>query len=208
MDDAQGRVAGRLAIAAGVVAAASAASLATYFAVQGPFGAINDLGNAATGVLAACLAWRLRDRLTGRARDIAVAAAVAGAAIAVVGSALVVSKTTGFFLAGLVSSTGFAGIGVWLIALSRNAGMSELPRRLRSLGVIAGSLMALGIATAPGIVLRLDDMATAPAWVWIGQLGWLGTFVIYPVWAIWLGIVETRSEERAGASEVPTWIGG
>ncbi len=208
MDDLRARDTGRLAIAGGVAAAASAASLATFFAVQGPFGTINDIGNAVTGVLGACLAWRLRGRLMGRARDLAVAAAVAGAAITVVGSALVISRTTGFFLAGLVSSVGFAGIGVCLLALNGSAGMAEVPRRLRSLGVIAGGLMVLGIATAPGIAVGLDDMAAAPAWVWIGQLGWLGTFVVYPVWAIWLGNVETRPAERAGANEVPSWIGG
>jgi MFS family permease len=208
MDDAQDRGTGRLAVAAGVVAAASAASLATFFAVQGPFGTINDIGNAVTGILGACLALRLRDRLTGRVRDLTVAAAVAGATITVVGSALVVSRTTGFFLAALVSSVGFAGIGVWLVALSRSAGMAEVPRRMRRLGVIGGGLMSLGIATAPGIALRLDDMATAPAWVWIGQLGWLGTFVVYPVWAIWLGMTEIRRGERVGTREVSSWIGG
>lgn len=41
----------------------SAVSLATYFAVGGPFGAINDVGNAATGVLSAALAGRLRRRI-------------------------------------------------------------------------------------------------------------------------------------------------
>ena len=46
--------------------------------------------------------------------------AVAGAALTVVGSALVVSGTTGFFLAGLVSSLGFAGIGAWLVAANRS----------------------------------------------------------------------------------------
>jgi hypothetical protein len=208
MDDAQDRGTGRLAVAAGVVAAASAVSLATYFAVQGPFGTINDLGNAATGVLGACLAWRLRGRLTGRTRDLAIALAVAGAAITVVGSALVVSRTTGFFLAGLWSSVGFAGIGAWLVALSRSDGMADLPRRLRRLGVIAGGLMVVGIASAPGIILRIDDAASAPGWAWIGGLGWLGTYAAYPVWAIWLGTVEARRGERVGAREMPSWIGG
>ena len=207
MDDARSRDTGRLAIAAGVVAATSAASLATFFAVQGPFGTINDIGNAATGLLAGCVAWRLRDRLTGRTRDVAVAAAVVGAALTVVGSALVVSGTTGFFLAGLVSSVGFGGIGAWLFALNRLGGM-RLFRHLRTLGLIAGGLMALGIASVPGIALRLDDAANAPGWAWIGGLGWLGTYVVYPVWAFWLGIVELRREAPVGERELPSWIGG
>lgn len=52
--------------------------------------------------------------------------------------------------------------------------------------------MTLGIITAPGILLRLDDMATAPAWIWPGQLAWLGTYLAYPAWAIWFGTTETR----------------
>jgi hypothetical protein len=48
--------------------------------------------------------------------------------------------------------------------------------------------MLLGLATAPGIALRLDDAATAPAWTWIGSAGWLGIYVAYPAWAIWLGV--------------------
>jgi len=189
---------GRLALAIGIAAAGSAACLATYYAVQGPFGTINDIGNAAAGVLSAALALRLRRQIAGRAGDVAVGGAIVGAAITVAGSALVLSGTTGFFLAGLVSSVGFAGIGAWLVVLNKGDAMAAvLPPRLRSLGIAAGALMALGIAAAPGIVLGLDDMATAPAWVWIGLLGWLGIFVAYPAWAIWLARVETRLDPRA-----------
>lgn len=191
---------GRFALAIGIAAAGSAVCLATYFAVGGPFGTINDIGNAATGVLSAGLAWRLRRQIPGRAANVAVGAAIAGAALTVVGSTLVVSGTTGFFFAGLVSSLGFAGIGAWLIVLNKGDGMAAvLPRRLRSLGIAAGALMALGIAVAPGIFLGLDDMATAPAWVWIGLAGWLGIFVVYPAWAIWLAKVEREFEQQTMA---------
>jgi hypothetical protein len=215
MVDGRSRDTGRLALAVGVVAAGSAACLAAYFVVRGPFGAINDFGNAAIGVLSAALAWQIRRQDPARASDIAVGAALVGAAITVVGSALVMSGTTGFLLAGLVSSVGFAGIGAWLVAVNRgDSGAEAWPRRLRSLGVLAGALMAFGVVMVPGIALRLDDMATAPAWTWIGFLGWLGTFIAYPVWAIWLGNVETRqgrilpSTERVGPNadqESPSW---
>jgi hypothetical protein len=198
MDDHGARDTGRLAGAVGVVAAASAVCLATYFVLRGPFGTINDIGNATTGVLSAALAWRLRHRASGRVGDAAVCSALAGAALTVVGSSLVVSGTTGFFLAGLVSSVGFAGIGAWLVVVNRNgAEAAWWPRRLRSLGVLAGALMAFGVVMAPGILLGLDDMGTAPAWVWVGFVGWLGTFIAYPAWALWLGISETRRAGRA-----------
>lgn len=191
---------GRLALAVGIAAAGSAACLATYYAVQGPFGTINDIGNAATGVLSAGLAWRLRQQIPSRAGNLAVSAAIAGAGLTVAGSTLVVSGTTGFFFAGLVSSLGFAGIGAWLVVLNRGDSMATVtPRRRRSLGIAAGALMALGIAVAPGIVLGLDDMATAPAWVWIGLVGWFGTFVVYPAWAIWLASVARVLDRQATA---------
>jgi hypothetical protein len=204
VDDTRARNTARLAVAVGVVAAGSAVCLGTYFVVRGPFGTINDIGNAATGVLSAALAWRLRSQVTGRAGDVAVGAAVVGAVITVVGSALVVSGTTGFFLAGLVSSVGFAGIGAWLVSINRsNAQAVSWPRRVRSLGVLAGALMALGVVAAPGIVLRLDAMETAPGWIWIGSLSWLGTYVVYPAWAIWLGNVETRPARQAATIARP-----
>ena len=208
MDDTGARDTGRLALAVGAVAAGSAVSLATYFAVQGPFGTINDVGNAATGILSACLAWRLRRQVPDRVGAVAVSAALVGAAITTIGSALVVSGATGFFYAGLVSSVGFAGIGAWLIVLSRGDAAAAWPPRLAALGVVAGALMAIGIVAAPGIALGLDDINSAPGWVWIAQLGWLGTFVVYPAWAIWLGITEVRRARRGETAVVPSLSGG
>jgi hypothetical protein len=196
MNEARIQDIGRLALAIGMTAIGSAACLATYFAVGGPFGTINDIGNAATGMLSAGLAWRLRRQIPGRAGIAAVGAAIVGAGLTVAGSSLVVSGTTGWFLAGLVSSVGFAGIGAWLVVLNKSDAVEAvLPGRHRSLGIAAGALMALGIAAVPGIVLGLDDAATAPAWVWISTLGWLGIFVVYPAWAIWLAS-ETRSDRQ------------
>jgi hypothetical protein len=206
MDDARARMTGRFALATGAVAAGSIACLATYFVVGGPLGTINDLGNAATGVLSACLAWRLRRQIAGTAADVATGAALVGAAITVVGSGLVVSGTTGFVLAGLVSSVGFAGIGAWLVVANQRIGRpAGWPRSLRAIGIAAGSLMAFGVVTAPGILLGIDDMATAPSWIYVGYLGWLGTYVAYPAWGLWLGTRELRrarqSSQRAEEPE-------
>ena len=197
MNETGRRDTGRLAVTTGVVAAGGAICLATYFAVQGPFGTLNDLANAGIGLLSASLAWRLRRELSGRAANAAVGAALTGAALTAVGSILVVSGTTGFFFAGLVSSIGFAGIGAWLLALTASDRATAWPRRLRMVGRAAGLLMVLGVAVAPGIPLGLDDMATAPGWVWVGFIGWLGTYVAYPAWAIWVFLVETRASDRA-----------
>lgn len=204
MDDTRARDTGRLALATGGVAIGSAACLAAFFAMGEPpaLGTINDLGNATAAILTGWLAWRLRGqpgRPERRAATLATAAALAGAAVSVAGSALVLSGTTGFFLAGLVSSVGSAGIGAWLIATNRSRrGISAAwPPTIRRLGVAAGALMAAGIVAAPGVALRLDDTATAPPWVWIGFLSWLGTYVVYPAWAIRLGLAATRTASQA-----------
>jgi hypothetical protein len=92
-------IAGRLAIVVGVVAFASATSLAIDFVAPGPIGRLNDLGNGLVGILSGLLAWALRHRILGAASGtLALGAAVLGAAITVVGSSLVLSGTTGFFL--------------------------------------------------------------------------------------------------------------
>ena len=198
MDEARAKDTGRLGIAVGAVAAGTAVCLATYFVVSGPFGTFNDVGNAATGVLSGWLAWRLRRQVDSPAADAATGAALVGAAITVVGSALVVSGTTGFLYAGLVSSLGFAGIGAWLVVVNRSQAVAQRwPQALRRVGLVAGLLMMFGVVMVPGILLGLDDLATAPAWVWIGFVGWFGIYVAYPAWAIWMGIVETRLAAHA-----------
>jgi drug/metabolite transporter (DMT)-like permease len=194
----------RLAVALGAISAGSALSLATYFAVQGPFGTLNDIGTASAGVLSAALAWRLRRSIPERLRPPAVACAMVGGAVVVLGSSLVISGTTGFFLAGLVSSIGYAGIGAWLVMLNRSSLAMNGPRRLGQLGLLAGGLMLLGFLALPGVAIRLDDMATAPGWVWIGQLGWLGIFVAYPAWALWTGVRALRGE----AAPAPAQLAG
>ena len=201
MDDTQTRNTGRLALAAGGVAIGSAACLAGFFATGEPpaLGMINDLGNATAAILTGWLAWRLRGENASPTAKAAVGLALAGAAILALGSGLVLSGTTGFFLGGLVSSLGSAGIGAWLIAANRtqrDGVAARWPRSLRRLGLAAGALMAAGVVAVPGIALRLDDMATAPAWVWIAFLSWLGTYVAFPAWAIWMGAVATRTADR------------
>ena len=206
MDDRKADRTAELALLAGGVAIGSVCSLAVYFAVGGPFGTINDLGNATTGVLSACLAWRLRSVISGRRRTLSTAAAVAGGALTVAGSALVLSGTTSFVLAGLVSGVGFAAIGAWLIVLNAEDGTRHISsRRTRGVGATAGALMLAGIVGLPAITLRLDDMTSLPASAWVAFVAWLGTYVVYPAWAIAFGLAPRQARDpRPGTSRTIT----
>jgi hypothetical protein len=181
------RTVGWIALVAGVVGLVSIASLIVFFIVGGPFGSINDWTIALLGVLSASLVLGLesaRSQQLPAAGPVIAAVGVLGAVIVVIGAGLVISQTTGFVLAGLVESLGFALVGVWLIAVNRRTGW---PAGTARLGLAAGVLMAVGFAVLPGIVARTDRMEDIPAIVWLGWVGWLGIFVLYPIWGIRLG---------------------
>ena len=196
MDRDRDRTVAGLAVAVGAVALISVASLALFFAVGKPFGAINDWTVGLAGLLSGLLALAVGSRHragASAAATVLTGAAVVGAVIVVTGAALVISQTTGFMLAGLVESLGYALIGLWLIAVNRSTGSAlGWARGLRNLGLVAGMVMAIGLVAAPGILMGIDDADTAPGWVWIAFIGWLGIFFLYPIWSLWFGNVLRR----------------
>ncbi len=191
------RTVAAVALALGIVLLFSLVTLALFFAIGGPFGALNDWSIGVSGVLAVTfvLAIRATDVADASVDGVILrAVAVVGGILVVVGAWLVISDTTGFLLAGLVESLGFALFGCWLIALSRSmAPGGRWPPRLPTLGYATGILLVIGLIVAPGIVMGLDDMDTAPWWVWVGFVGWLGIFVLLPIWSIWLGVAVRRA---------------
>jgi hypothetical protein len=181
----EGQTVAWVALTLAIVAVASVVSLALFFAMGGPFGFANDVGNALIGILSALLAIRLAP--AGGAGMAATGAAVIGAIVTVIGSGLVIAETTGFFLAGLVSSVGFALIGAWLLALSRSASVGSWPSGLRTLGRVGGVAMLFGVVAVPGILMGVDNMDAVPPWLWAYSISWLGTYILYPAWSLWFG---------------------
>jgi hypothetical protein len=182
-----------IATVLGVDLLISVIALVLFFTIGAPFGAINDWTIALSGVLGVVLTLMLRTRST--VGVVLTAFGVVGWALVLVGSLLVISRTTGFLLGGLVESFGFALVGVWLIAINRSPDL-PLAQRLRVLGVVAGVVMLVGIVVLPAILSRADDMATAPAYVWLGFVGWIGIFILLPIWAMWFGRQHRSSDER------------
>jgi hypothetical protein len=182
--------------------------ISLFYLFGGVFGPLNDLSNALLAVLTAAWAWRLHAGSgaavpAARPGWPALAAAWAGSLIAVVGSVLVLSRLTGWYLAGLVTQVGYGFIGLWLLAASQAALRGGAwPRRLARSGRAVGALMSLGVLAVPGILARADDPATAPWYANAALALGVGWFFLFPLWCLWLGRHAARP--RAALPLAPT----
>lgn len=188
---------GRLAITTGSFGLLALVFLILFFAIGGPFGTLNDICNGITGILSGLLAWRLSSKFpAGPPFSIL---ALMGALAVALGSVLVIFEITGWYLAGLYTSVGYALIGLWLLALNYSVRqIHPWPHRLVTWGLVSGALMALGLLTIPAIISRIDAWELGPWYVnYIGQLGSIGYLLLYPLWCILVGrgLVLTRKSK-------------
>ncbi len=183
---------GWMAIATGVSAILAVVFLALMYTVNGPFfGTLNDIFNSIIGISSVILAWMLYAEQHAKSplmSQVALALAVAGAIFTIIGSVLIIFGFTGFVMAGWYSGIGNALIGLWLAAfcyaLLRDGG---LPHSLIIFGIVAGAFMAIGLLGIPGIFAGIDSMESMPWYLYVAFFGWLGTYILYPIWTIWLG---------------------
>jgi hypothetical protein len=177
--------AGWLAIILAVVAIATVVSLVIFFTVGGPFGSLNDAGNALIGLLSAALAIMVITQAGGWT---GVAAAVIGAALTAWGSWLMMSGATGFVLAGFVSTAGFGSIGLWLALMAWEPTAEALFGSLLTVARIAAVAMIVGgLVAIPAALMRIDSYESMPGWVWLFSIGWLAVYVLYPIVTFGLG---------------------
>lgn len=194
-----GVVVRRLAMAVAIVDLLGVVCLILLFAGGDLFGLINDVANAAVGILSAVLASLSPAVRPPGWRRLALAAAVIGAIVMVTGSVLVIFDITGYYLAGLVSAVGAAFIGCWVLLANRFPPYAgELPRGVRMTGLAAGVVMLVGLLAIPGVLARVDDQSASPWYVSVAQGSWLGTYLLYPIWCFRLARTSTvgsRSHE-------------
>ena len=178
---------GRLAITTGISGLLALILLILFFTIGGPFGTLNDIFNGLTGLLSGALAIGLSRQF--HMGKIWLIFSSLGAVSAVIGSILVIYEITGWYLAGLYTSMGYALIGVWLLAFNHRARqVQDWPQGLIRLGLIAAIIMMLGLLMLPAIVNRIDAWELGPWYVnYIGQLGSFGYFLLYPLWCILVG---------------------
>ena len=181
---------GWTAFATGIASILATILIILFYTAGGPFGTLNDIFNGIAAILSGILAWMLRPvfHVNSSAQWILTAVASIGAIVAVIGSILIVYDFTGWVLAGWYTTLGYAFVGLWLLAFSHSARQEKtLPQNLPTLGFIAGSLMTVGVIVIPAIVMGIDSTESTPWYINLGYSGFLGTYLLYPAWAVWLG---------------------
>ena len=54
------------------------------------------------------------------------------------------------------------------------------------LGVTSAIFMIIGLLALPGVLAGIDDPELAAWYVNAGLLNWMGTYLLYPAWYLWL----------------------
>lgn len=182
---------GWIAITTGVSAILALIFLTLMYTVNQSFGRVNDVFNSVIGISSVILAWMLYTEHHVKSplmSQIALALAVIGAIFTIIGSILIIFGFTDFVLAGWYSSIGYALIGLWLAAFCYSLLRSDaLPHNLVIFGIVVGAFMAIGLFGIPGIIVGIDSMESMPWYLYVAFFGWLGTYILYPIWTIWLG---------------------
>jgi len=181
----------RLATTIAVVGLVNAVTIVLMYTVAGFFGPVNDLGVGTAGIMLAVLAWRLAPAARRSSLNLATAgvvAATAGATVVALGSLLVLTGRTGWFLAGHVTMLGYAVLGPWVIGINVVARRDAWwPQPQTTLGLVAGVTMLCGWFAIPAILSGLDTPGRVPWYVTVAYIGGVGWFLLLPVWCFRLG---------------------
>jgi len=182
---------GWTAIATGFSAILAVIFITLMYTVNQSFGKVNDVFNSIIGISSVVLAWMLYAEHYAKSpiqSQIALALAIIGAIFTIIGSILIIFGFTDFVLAGWYSGIGNALIGLWLAAFCYSLLRGDaLHHNLLIFGIVVGVFMAVGLLGIPGIFAGIDSMESMPWYLYVAFFGWLGTYILYPIWAIWLG---------------------
>jgi hypothetical protein len=209
------RIAGRFAIASGMVTILAAVVLVIFFLVEAPalvasgdvdritvFGSTND-GLIAVALLlllpVAMFVARVGEprRLQQVAGYVGLAGLGMGTVFMVTTALRVIDYSTNSFLIGVA----FPLVGAWLLALNLPAGASALfSRGARWAGVLAGlafvTIGGFGAIAGPSVMADPTSLMSYPVLVALLGAGTAGLHLATPVWAIltgrkWLAVGET-----------------
>src|SRR6185503_21181554 len=109
-------------------------------------------------------------------------------AVAVLGSGLVISGVTDWFLAGVISILGYAFLGVWMVAANYGArSVRAWPNTLASFGLLIGAIMCVGFLALLAFRGGVGSPASAPWFIWAAYANGVGWFILLPIWNYRLG---------------------
>ena len=181
-------------IAVGAIAILAITFLTLMFTVNPSFGKVNDVFNSLIGISSVILAWMLYAEHYAKSplmSQVGLAFAVVGAIFTVIGSVLIIFGYTDFVLAGWYTGVGNALIGLWLAAFCYYLlSGTTIPHNLVVFGIVVGAFMAVGLIGISGIFAGVDSMESMPHVPWylyVAFFGYLGTYILYPIWAILVG---------------------
>jgi hypothetical protein len=180
-----------MAIATGVSVILAALFLLLMYTVEPRLGKLNDIFNAILGIASGILAWMLYPQHRARSprlSQLALVLALVGLIFTVIGSVLIIYDFTGYVLAGFYTAVGNALIGLWLgVFCYSMRGGNTFPHNLLRFGLVVGAIMALGVLSIIGILAGIDTMESLPWYLLLGFFGFIGTYILYPIWTMWLG---------------------
>ena len=181
---------GWTAIAVGVITILAITFLALMATVNSSFGKVNDVFNSLIGISSVILAWMLYAEHHAKSpliSQVGLVLVAVGAIFTIIGSVLIIFGYTDFVLAGWYTGIGNALMGLWLTAFCYSMLRNNLlPNNLVVFGIVAGAFMAIGLIGISGIFAKVDSM-DMPWYLYVAFFGWLGTYILYPIWAIWMG---------------------
>jgi hypothetical protein len=182
---------GWMAFATGTASILATLLIILFFTVGGIFGTVNDIFNGVAGILSGVLVWMLFKNfhlhIPFSHRMICILSAI-GSVVVVIGSILIIFDITGWLLAGWYTTAGNALIGIGVLTFNDFVDRTNmLPHNVVTLGLLAGAIMAVGILALPGIIMGIDAIESSTWFLNLGFLSYLGTYLLYPIWAIWLG---------------------
>ena len=184
-------VVGWTGIATGIAVILAVIFLTLMATVNSSLGKVNDVFNSLIGISSVVLAWMLYAEYHAKSplmSQIGLVLAAIGAIFTIIGSVLIIFGYTDFVLTGWYTGIGNALIGLWLAVFCTSMlSGGTLPHNLVVFGLVAGGFMVMGLLGIPGILARVDTMESLPWYLGVAYLGFLGTYILYPIWTIWLG---------------------
>jgi hypothetical protein len=211
------RIAGRFAIASGIVTILAAVVLVVFFLVEAPalvesgdvdritvFGSTNDaLIAVALLLLVPVAVFVARVGAPSRLQQVAGYVGLAGLGMGTVFMVTTALRVIDYGTNSLLIGVAFALVGAWLLALNIVAGPSALfSRGARWAGVLAGlafvTIGGFGAIAGPSVMADPTSLMSYPVLVALLGAGTAGLHLATPIWAILTG----RRWLAAGAT---TW---